>query len=140
MKVGPFVSGQYSRVGITGFSETGSQAPLSFASQSGSNLTSDLGAQASRQWNWNGIALSPAISLAWEHVYEGSLDSLTSNFANGSNFTVDGPATGTDAAVIKAALEARFARGFSAYAGYEGQVGLTNFSQQNLSGGVNIGF
>ena len=120
--------------------ETGSLAPLSYGAQSEGYLNSDLGAAASRTWDLNGTSLTPTISAAWEHVYQGNLDSLDANFGSGSNFTVNGPAMGTDAAVLAAGLNAQFGKGFSAFASYQGKVGLTNYVHQNVSGGVNFGF
>ena len=140
VKVGPFVSGQYTSVNISSFKETGSIAPLSFGAQSEANLSSDLGATASRQWEMGAITLSPSVSAAWEHVYQGNLDSLSANFGTGNNFTVKGPATGTDAAVLGAGVNARLDRGVNAFVQYQGKLGLTNYVAQNFSGGVNFGF
>jgi subtilase-type serine protease len=141
VNIGPYVSGQYTSVSFNSFTETGSMAPLSFGAQSEGYLTSDLGATANRKWDLGGgVALSPMVSAAWEHVYQGNLDSLSANFGSGSNFTVNGPAMGTDAAVLGAGVKAILAKGFSAYAQYQGKLALTNYTEQNLSGGVNIGF
>jgi autotransporter-associated beta strand protein len=140
VRVGPYVSGQYTSVNINAFNEMGSLSPLSFSAQSEGYLSSDLGAAASRKWDLGGVILSPALGAAWEHVYQGNLDSLTANFGTGNNFTVNGPATGTDAAVLSAGLNALFGKGFNAFVQYQGKAGLTNYSEQNVSGGVNIGF
>ncbi len=139
-KVMPFLSGQYTRMYMNGFTETGSFAPETFGAQNEGYLSTDLGATASHSWNLGGIQLSPSVSAAWEHVYQGNTDSLTASFGTGSSFTVNGPSTGTDAAVLGAGLNAQFTRGFNLFAQYQGKVGLTNYTEQNVSAGVNIGF
>jgi outer membrane autotransporter protein len=53
---------------------------------------------------------------------------------------VNGSVTGTDAAVLGAGVNAEFAKGLNVYAGYQGKVGLTNYTDQAISGGINIGF
>ncbi len=53
---------------------------------------------------------------------------------------MNGPATGTDAAVLGAGVNASFTKGLSVFASYHGKLGLTNYTEQNVSGGVNIGF
>ena len=140
MKLAPFLSGQYTNVAINAFTETGSQGPLSFGAQNEGYLSSDLGASAQQKFEMGGWSLSPMVSAAWEHIYQGNLDSLTANFGSGPNFTVNGPATGTNAAVLGAGLDAQFAKGMNLYVQYQGKVGLKNYIEQNLSGGVNIGF
>ncbi len=139
-KVGPFLSAQYTRVDINGFNETGSQTPLSYPSQGAGCLLSDLGMRVSRDWAAGGVVLAPSLSAAWEHVYQGNLDSLSAAMEGGGNFTVEGPALGTDALVLAAGLDAKFGRDFKAYVSYQGKAGMTNYSGQNLTGGVDFGF
>ncbi len=140
VKVEPFVSGQYTNVAVNAFTETGSTAPLSFGAQNEGYLSSDLGASANKKYDMGGWNLSPKISAAWEHIYQGNLDSLSANFGSGPNFTVNGPATGRDSAVLGAGIDASFAKGMSAYVQYQSKVGLTNYTEQNISLGINIGF
>jgi len=139
-KLSPFVSGQFTQVNVDGFVETGSLAPLTYGNQAEAYLSSDLGAQLSLDWKLGGIKLSPNVNGAWEHVYEGNIDSLTANFGTGNNFTVSGSATGTDAAVLGGGLNAEFEKGLNVYAEYQGTLGMTSYTEQNISGGVNIGF
>jgi autotransporter-associated beta strand protein len=140
LQISPFASGQFTQVNVNGFTETGSMTPLTFGSQNESYVSSDLGVALSRNWQVGGVQLSPSLSAAWEHVYQGNNDSLTANLGTGNSFTVNGSATGTDGAVLSAGLDARFAKGFNLYADYQGKVGLTNYTEQNLSGGLAVGF
>ena len=104
-------------------------------------MDSDLGVSASRGFDLGGgSVLTPTLSAAWEHLYQGNLDAESASFGSGANFTVNGPALGTDAAVLSAGLDAQLGKGFNAFASYQGKVGETNVTQQNISGGVNFGF
>ncbi len=141
MKVGPMVTGQYAHVQANAFQEAGSTTPLSFPNQGQGDLTSQLGIKASRAWDMGGFSLGPNVSVAWEHVYQGSLDQLQAGLGNSGNlFTVDGPALGANAAVIVAGLNAQFGNGISAQAQYQGNMGMTGFSSDGLSAGLNLGF
>jgi outer membrane autotransporter protein len=140
LTVSPFVSAQYTQVNVNGFTEKGSLAPLTYANQSQAYLASDLGAAVSRAWNMDGVTFSPSVSAAWEHVYKGNVDSLTANFGTGSSFTVNGPATGTDAAVIGAGMNVGFDKGLNLYASYQAKVGMANYSEESVNGGIKIGF
>jgi hypothetical protein len=86
------------------------------------------------------MQLSPNVSAAWEHVYQGNLDSLIANFGTGNNFTVYGSDTGTDAAVLGGGLNAEFSVGFSAYFDYQGTWSMTNYTEQSFTGGINVAF
>ena len=138
--ISPFVTGQYTQVNVNGFTETGSLAPLTYGNQGEGYLSSDLGSQFSLKLKAGDIQLLPSISAAWEHVFQGNLDSLMANFGTGNNFTVYGSDTGTDAAVLGGGLNAEFPGGVGVYADYQGTWGMTNFTEQSLSGGINIAF
>jgi len=139
-KMSPFAAGQYTEIDVNGFSETGSLAPLTYGNQGEGYLSSDLGSQFSFDLKIGGMHLLPNVSGAWEHVYQGNVDSLTANFGTGSNFTVDGSATGTDAAVVGGGLNAEFSRDFSVYVEYLGKMGMTNYTSQSFTGGINLFF
>ncbi len=138
IRIGPFATGQYTNVSLNGFSETGSMAPLSYESQSEGNLVSDLGVQASRPWDvGGGVKLSPSLRAAWEHVYQGNLDSLNASL-NGSGFSVNGPVLGTEEAVLAAGLDALWPGNLDTYASYQGKVGMTNFTEQSVFVGMSL--
>jgi outer membrane autotransporter protein len=139
-EVNLFLSGQWTQVDVNGFNETGSGAPLTFPNQGEAYLGSDLGFRLSHGWQMGKMKLSPSLNAAWEHVYQGNLDSLIANFGTGDNFTVLGADTGADAAVLGAGLNAEFAGGFSLYFDYQGKLGMTDYSEQSLSGGINVAF
>ncbi len=137
-----FLSGQYTDVNINSFQETGSSLTnLNIPSQGESSVLSQLGAKAGWSWKMGNVSILPSLSLAWEHVYQGNQDSLNATLGSANNlFTVQGPATGTDVAVIGADINAKFSKGFGAFVQYQGKLGLTNYGFQNVTGGVNFGF
>jgi len=139
-EVNTFLSGQFTQVNVNGFNEIGSLAPLTFSSQSEAYLDSNLGFQLSHSWKVGKMKLSPSLNAAWEHVYQGNLDSLIANFGTGNNFTVYGSDTGMDAAVLGGGLNAEFPRGFSVYFDYQGKQGMTNYTEQSFTGGINVAF
>lgn len=136
----PFVSGQYTHVSINAFNESGSLAPLLYGAQGGDFLASDLGMGASWAWDLGGVRMTPSLSASWEHLFQGNLDSLNAGLAPTAYTTVSGPVLGSDLAVLAMAINAQFGRGLNAFASYQGKVGETNYTEQNLSGGVNFGF
>ena len=140
VKLEPFVLGQYTNVAIQAFTETQSIAALSFGAQNEGYLSSDLGASARQKFEMGGWSLTPMVSAAWEHIYQGNLDSLTANFGSGPNFTVNGPATGTNAAVLGAGVNAQFAKGMNLYVQYQGKVGLTNYTNRTFKRGEYLPF
>jgi len=142
MKWGPFVTAQYTNVSMDAFQESGSSAPLSYGAQSEDSLITDLGAQASKSWDMGGgFILTPQISAAWEHLYQGNLDSLSANFGTStSGFSVNGPDMGTDGVAIGLGVNAQVAKGFNAYLQYQGVVAITNYDSQDFGAGLNIGF
>jgi autotransporter-associated beta strand protein len=143
-RVGLFATGQITGVNIGAFDESGSLAPLAYGAQGETSLTSSLGAKASRSWNvGGGVVLSPSLNACWEHVVEGNLDSLTASFAgmgNSASFTVDGPALGTNAALLGGGLDARFNRDLGAFVAYQGKLGMTHYGSQDVLAGLNFGF
>jgi outer membrane autotransporter protein len=139
-QAGIFASGQYTYVGIDGFDETGSLAPLGFSAQGETSVLSDLGVKAGRRWTVGEMALRPGVSLAWEHWYQGASDSLNAGLPGGGNFTVAGPNPWTDGLVVGAGLDARFAGTLSLSFQYQDRLGLGKGGSQSFSGGVNFGF
>lgn len=141
-KVGPFASAQYTYVQMNGFTETGSLAPATVPSQGEDSFLTDLGAKAGKSLNvGGGLVLSPNVSAAWEHVYQGNQDSLNATLGTAtSQFSVNGPLTGTDGIVVGAGVNARFTEGLNGYVQYQGKLGFTNYDSQSFDAGVNFGF
>lgn len=141
LKVGPFASAEYTYVGMNGFNESGSNAPLEFLGQGETEELSDLGFAVGEPFQWDAVVLKPGLTAAWEHIYQGSQDSLNADLGSPSeSFTVQGPATGQDALVLGVRLDAAFKGGWKVYGDYSGRIGMTNYSDQNLGAGVRMEF
>ena len=78
---GPVASLQYTNVYVSGFTETGSLAPLRIHSDSEESLRSDLGFRASYQWQLGKIVLAPYLTAAWEHEFKYSALPITAGLA-----------------------------------------------------------
>jgi uncharacterized protein with beta-barrel porin domain len=140
LTLSPFVSGQFTQVDITGFSETGSLAPLTYGNQGEGYISSRLGTEVSVGGKIGSVQLSPMVSAAWEHVYQGVSDKLTADMGSGSTFAVSGSALGADAAILGGGVQARLDNDLTAHVEYQGKVAMTNYTAQSLSGGLHLGF
>jgi autotransporter-associated beta strand protein len=141
LKLEPFLSGQYVNVGLGSFQESGSSVPLGVPAQNENNTMSELGFKLGQPLVSRGWSLTPHLDAAWEHVYQGNQDSLSANLGSPiESFTVTGPAAGADAVLLGLGALADFSGGFSLYAEYQGRLGVTNVTEQSLSGGLGIGF
>jgi uncharacterized protein with beta-barrel porin domain len=142
LTIGPIASFQYTYVGLDGFTETGSLAPLRYGDQSVNSIRSALGVKASYDWKIGGILIRPEVRASWQHEYGDSTYSIVAGFANGSgnNFTVDGPRIGRDSLLIGAGVAVLWNDRISTYVYYDGEVARTNYDSQSVSGGVRITF
>jgi len=68
------------------------------------------------------------------------VDALSASFGSGGNFTVNGPATGTEAVLVGAGLKAQLSRSFNLVASYQGKFAQTNVTEQNVNAGLSLGF
>ena len=142
LTIGPIASFQYTYVGLDGFTETGSLAPLRYGDQSVNSIRSALGVKASYDWKIGGILIRPEVRASWQHEYGDSTYSIVAGFANGSanNFTVDGPRIGRDSLLIGAGVAVLWSDRISTYVYYDGELARSNYDSQSVSGGVRITF
>jgi autotransporter-associated beta strand protein len=142
LSIGPTASFQYSYTGLSGFSETGSLAPLKFPDQNTESERTAFGAKASYEWKVGQIVLIPQVSAAWQHEFGDTAYSIVSGFATGAgnNFTVTGPEIGRDSLLIGAGATVIWNDRVSTYLYYDGEVARTNYESHNVSGGVRITF
>ena len=139
---GPTASFNYTYVGISGFTESGSLAPLSFGAQGQESIRSSFGFKASYDLKFGGIAIKPEVSAAWQHEYGDTTYALDSSFASGAGnvFSVTGPRFGRDSALIGAGFSIQWNERFSTYVYYDGELGRTNYNSQSVSGGFRFSF
>jgi outer membrane autotransporter protein len=142
LSIGPTASFQYSYIGLNGFSETGSLAPLKFPDQNTESERTAFGAKASYEWKVGHITLIPQVDAAWQHEFGSTAYSVVAGFATGAgkNFTVIGPDIGRDSLLIGAGATVILSDRVSTYLFYDGEVARTNYQSHNVSGGVRISF
>jgi outer membrane autotransporter protein len=142
LTIGPTASFQFSYVGLNGFTETGSLAPLTFPDQNTESERTAFGAKASYDWKVGHITVIPQVSAAWQHEYGATAYSVVASFANGAgnSFTVNGPQIGRDSLLVGAGATVIWNERVSTYLYYDGEVARTNYQSHNVTGGFRISF
>jgi autotransporter-associated beta strand protein len=141
VRLGPFGSLQYTHVSMNGFTEQGSQMPLTMPAQSEDSLLSRLGIKVNSPFSLGeGYALNPSLQLAWEHEYNDQGGSLEAGFGTGDSFTVAGPQVGQDG--LSTAVGVEFSSAYTCIISlqYQGEFGRTNLNSSQLGGGLKFGF
>ena len=140
--VGPTANFQFGYVGLDGFSETGSLAPLKFPDQNSESETTAFGARAMYEWKIGKVAVIPQVSAAWQHEYGSVAYQVVAGFASGAgaSFTVNGPDIGRDSLLIGAGVSIILSDRISTYVFYDGDVARTNYDSHTVTGGFRITF
>jgi outer membrane autotransporter protein len=140
--IGPTASFEFGYVGLDGFSETGSLAPLKFPDQNTESETTTFGAKATYEWKVGKITLIPQVSAGWQHEYGSVAYQVVAGFASGAgtSFTVNGPEIGRDSLLIGAGVSMIWSDRISTYAFYDGDVARTNYDSHTVTGGFRITF
>ena len=138
---GPQLGIEYDDVWLNSFTENGSLAPLSVASQSENSLRSTAGGHISYTTHVGGVTVRPDVHAAWQHEYDSPANSLGAQIA-GTNaaFVVQGPYLGRNSALAGAGVTVELSEKTSVYADYEGQFGRTNEAQSTVSVGFQTKF
>jgi autotransporter-associated beta strand protein len=139
---GPTSRFQYAYESTNGFTETGSLAPLTVASQHTESIISAFGVKASYDWKIGTAILRPELRLEWEHEYGDVATSVGSALASGAgnSFTVTGPQIGRDDMHIGAGFALVLSERLSTYLYYDGEVFRTNYDASTVTGGFRFLF
>jgi len=142
LSIGPTANFQYTYVGLSGFTESGSIAPLNFPDQNSESERTAFGIKASYEWKLGRVIIKPEISLAWQHEYGDQAYSIISSFASGAgnSFTVNGAQIGRDSLLVGAGAAVLLSERISIYAYYDGELGRTNYQSNSVSAGVRVTF
>ena len=140
--VGPTASLQYTHIGIGGFTEHGSLAPLTYGAQRAESLRSALGAKASYDWHLGGVVVKPEVRAAWQHEYADGDYAFSARFAKraGGTFNVNGPEKDRDSLLLGAGVAVLWNERTATYVYYDGEIGRSNYDSNNVSGGVRLSF
>jgi outer membrane autotransporter protein len=142
LTIGPTANFQFTYVGFSSFTESGSLAPLKFPSQNAESERTAFGMKAYYDWKVGSVIIRPEIDLAWQHEYGDQSYAIISSLASGAgnSFTVNSPNIGRDSLLIGAGAALLLNDRFSVYAYYDGELGRTNYQSNNVSVGVRITF
>jgi outer membrane autotransporter protein len=142
LSVGPTANFQYTYVGFSGFTESGSLAPLRFDNQNANSERTAFGMKASYDWKVGHVIIKPEINLAWQHEFGDQAYSIVSSFASGAgnSFSVNSPQIGRDSLLFGAGVAVLLSERISIYAYYDGELLRTNYQSNNVSAGVRVTF
>ena len=140
--IGPTASFQYSYQGTNGFTETGSDAPMSLSSQHTTSLISTVGMKASYDWKIGNTIIRPEVRLNWQHEYGDVSSTIGSRLASGAGdpFLVTGPEIGRDSMVLGAGFAVVLSDRLSTYLYYDGEFLRTNYDSSTVTGGFRFSF
>lgn len=135
----PMASLRYTAVNIDSFEETGSLQPLRFPSQHQDSLRSRIGLRAAYTALYGGARVTPSLSLHWQHEFQNTRLPMTSQFANGAGnlFTVHGPESGRDSALVTAGLNVAWSR-YAIYFAYQAELFRRNYQSHTLIAGFRV--
>jgi outer membrane autotransporter protein len=135
----PMASLLYTRVGIDGFDERGSLAPLHIESQEQDSLRSRVGLRAAYTAQIGAARVTPSVSAQWQHEYLETELPIDARFANGAGgvFTVHGPEVGRDSALLTAAVNVAWSR-YACHLAYQADLGRTNYENQTVLVGLRV--
>ncbi len=139
---GPTATFQYTNVGLNGFTERGSLAPLEFGSQSAESIRSTLGFKVSFDWKLGDAIVRPELSAAWKHEYGPRSFAIDSRLASGAGglFTVNDTEVGRDSLLLSGGVAVLWTPRTSTYLYYDGELARKEYDSQNVSGGVRVSF
>jgi outer membrane autotransporter protein len=139
---GPTATFQYTDVGLNGFTEKGSLAPLQFGSQSAESIRSTLGFKVSFDWKLGDAIVRPELSAAWKHEYGPRSFAIDSRLASGAGslFTVNDGEIGRDSLLLSGGVSVLWNARTSTYLYYDGELARKEYDSQNVSGGVRFSF
>ncbi|HVZ80751.1 MAG TPA: autotransporter domain-containing protein [bacterium] len=139
--LGPYGALQYTLVQVNAFSESGSQAPLTYPSQSNDSLLGQAGLQASGDLKLaGGAVLTPGIKVGYEHEFDYQGGTFQAGMGTGDVFTVAGPVVGKDGFLASAGADLTVHKDLRFFADYQGQFGRAGLSSHQVDLGSRIGF
>ena len=141
LRIGPVASFQYTHVGFANYQESGSLAPLDYGSQSADSLRSAIGMKATYEYRTHGILIRPEMRAAWQHEFGDVQYAISSSLVGGGPaFIVQGAEIGRESLLLGVGVSVLWNERASTYLYYDGELGRTNYSSNNISGGVRLEF
>ena len=131
----------YVRLGIDGFRESGSLAPLTIRDQNVDSLRSTLAAQVSYDWKIDHLLLRPYLRLGWQHECMDDQHATSARLASGAGglFTVHSPEQARDSIVTAAGAQLFLSEAISIELVYGAEVNADH-EVHNINGAFNFRF
>lgn len=141
----PYGRVNYLKVKIDSFRESGGDGwGMRFSSQNVKSFTTTAGAQASIAVSQSWGVVVPQLRLEWVHEFEDAGDDLDVTFlgdtTSGQSFTTVTESTERNYFNLGAEVAAQFARGMSAFVGYNALLAYDNISSNTFTLGTRIEF
>ncbi len=139
--IGPIASATYTYLGVSGYRENGSAAPLDLAKNSQDSLRSALGVKLAFDWQVGGLRVRPEVRAQWKHEFLDTKAVIDSSFVGaGAAFSVEGPDIGRDSLVLDAGATLDLNPAVSLFAYYSGEIGRRNYQSHSVNGGFSLRF
>lgn len=120
----PFAGLAFVAIDTGSFKENGAEAALNSRGFDQDVGYSTLGMRAATTLAWNGVALTPHVSAAWQHAFDDVTPGAALAFAStGIGFDVTGVPLAQDTALIEAGLDLSLGPNTAAGLSYSGQFG-----------------
>lgn len=136
---GPTMQMDYTRLNVDGYTESGSLAPLTIASQTAESLQGTIGGRVSTSIdvNRNQWKVQPYANVGLRHEFMDTTQAVTASFADGSggNFIVDGPKVDANSLVAGFGVTLQLSPRWSGQLGYFAQAN-EDYLIQSISGSL----
>lgn len=136
---GPTMQMDYTRLSVDGYTESGSLAPLTIASQTSESLQGTIGGRVSTSIdvNRNQWKVQPYANVGLRHEFMDTKQAVTASFADGSggNFVVDGPKVDANSLVAGFGVTLQLSPRWSGQLGYFAQAN-EDYLIQSISGSL----
>jgi len=140
---GPTGGLQYTHLNVGAYTESGSDADLSVASQQSDSLLSSIGGKADYDlhWNWNNSTIRPEVRASWLHEFEGSNSPVNAAFdvPGSASFSMAAAHQERESALLGGGIQNIFPGGSLLFVDYDAQV-QDNYLAQSITGGFKILF
>ena len=138
---GPVASIQYTYTGLSSLVEQGSIDPLNVDSYREQSARTNVGVRATYEWHIGHYILTPEIRATYQHEFADVVDSVTAGMLfGGPRFTVAGPEIGRDSILLNVGFTLTITPQISGYLFYDGEVGRSNYQDNNLLLGFRYDF
>jgi outer membrane autotransporter protein len=142
LTAGPTLTLQYTYVGIDGFTETGSRAPLAVQDEDSHSLRTRLGGRLAYDLEAAKVKLRPELRLAWHHEYLDEDRAIDSRLASGAGtiFQVNSPKIGRDSLALSAGLTAEWSPRLWTSLSYDTQLARDNYMVHAVNASLSWSF